>query len=421
MDEGGGLPLKARGMSKIWVFVDKLTKRLITVPLPEGNNAEDLTHVFLDRVVQHHGLPRKLVSDRDPRLASVVFQTMLRLWNVRSNMSTANHPQTDGQLESAVGTIVQMLRAFVGYNGVDWDLFLPAVTFAYNDSVHPATGFTPFELDSGGHPSTPASMLARELGVEVSLAAREQTASQFVAKVNANIQRARIRLDLARVQYEKNMSKLLRPADFEIGDLVYLNWAGAGKVGEPMGKLRPQWLGPFRIIDKRYNNAFRLELPRHMRIHNVVNARFLKRHVGSVESIQEAISLPQTEVVEVTAFRINIDSESWHRLEFQVITEPVDATTLGWLTALQVAELGGFALMLKRLEVGISVKRKADHHLGRSFQDDTFTEGTFMGIVSSFDPIDARFGKAYEIVYEDADSRWITDEDLVKFLRRNKL
>jgi hypothetical protein len=227
-------------------------------------------------------------------------------------------------------------------------------------------------------------------------------------------------LDLARVQYEKNMSRLLRPADFEIGDLVYLNWAGAGKVGEPMGKLRPQWLGPFRIIDKRYNNAFRLELPRHMRIHNVVNARFLKRHVGSAESSQGAISFPRTEVVDVTAFRIHIDSESWHRLEFQVITKPVDATTLGWLTALQVAELGGFALMLKRLEVGISNKRKADHHLGRSFQDDTFTEGTFMGIVSSFDPIDSRSGKAYEIVYEDADSRWITDEDLVKFLRRNK-
>ena len=420
MDECGGLPLTSRGMSKIWVFVDKLTKRLITVPLHEGNTAEDLTHVFLDRVVQHHGLPRKLVSDRDPRLASVVFQTMLRLWNVRSNMSTANHPQTDGQSESSVGTVVQMLRAFVGYNGADWDLFLPAVTFAYNDSIHPSTGFTPFELDTGGHPATPASMLARDLSAEVSAAAREQTAAQFVSKVNSNIQRARIRLDLARIRYEKNMTKLLRPADFQIGDLVYLNWAGAGKVGEPLGKLRPQWLGPFRIIDKRYNNAFRLELPRHMRIHNVVNARFLKKHVASVENAPEVVTLSPAVVVKILAFRISIDSEGWHRMEFQVVTNPVDVTTSGWLSALQVAELGGFALMLQKLENEATLSRKANHHLGMTFLDKTFTEGAFQGLVSSFDPIDARTGNAYEIVYEDADSRWITDEELVEFLSRRK-
>ena len=115
MDECGGLPTTPRGHSKVWVFEDKLSKRLVAVPMREGNDTEDLARAFLDRVVQHHGVPRRLVSDRDPRLASVVWQTAVRLWDVRLNISTASSPQTDGQSEVAIGSLTQMLRSFVNY------------------------------------------------------------------------------------------------------------------------------------------------------------------------------------------------------------------------------------------------------------------------------------------------------------------
>ena len=67
-------------------------------------------------------------------------------------MSSANHPQTDGQTERDNRTIVETLRAFVNYSQNNWDALLPFAEFAYNDSVHAATGFTPFYLDTGQHP-----------------------------------------------------------------------------------------------------------------------------------------------------------------------------------------------------------------------------------------------------------------------------
>ena len=97
MDECGGLPTTPRGHSKVWVFVDKLSKRLVAVPMREGNDAEDLARAFLDRVVQHHGLPRRLVSDRDPRLASVVWQTAMRATVGRSPEHVHGEQSTDGR------------------------------------------------------------------------------------------------------------------------------------------------------------------------------------------------------------------------------------------------------------------------------------------------------------------------------------
>jgi len=207
------------------------------------------------------------------------------------------------------------------------------------------------------------------------------------------------------------MEKVVRPGNFQVGQLVLLNWAAAGKVGDPLGKLRPQWLGPFRVLEGVFGNAYRLDLPAHMRIHPVVNIRFIKPYVVPFSETDKPLVLNPVKVHEIAVFRVVADADDFYRLEFQVSAAHVDATTIGWLTTLQVAQIGGFFLMVDFLSKAKDLKRISNHKLGTRVVDVSFSPGrSYVGIVSSFDPLDRR--SQYELVYEDADSRWVSGPEL---------
>jgi hypothetical protein len=418
MDELGGLPTTPRGNSKIWIFVCKLTKRLVAVPMRDGNDTMDVAWAFVRHVIQDHGLPRKLVSDRDPRLASAVWQEVTRLWNIRGNISTANSPQTDGQSESAVEAITQLLRAGVSYNGQDWDLLLPSAVFAYNDSCHPATGYSPFFLDTGRHPQTPAGLLARDLGIEHLPGIRERSAAEFVRKVNDTLLQARTRIGIEQQRLAAQMRKRVRPHELNVGDLVMLSWKAAGETGRPMGKLRPQWLGPFPITARKYDNAYELQLPANMRIHRVVNARFLKKF----EARELSSTLPAADehplITQATDFKIELEADGWHRAFVRVDTIPSRVETDGWMPVTTVADMGGFWAMAEMLRTLPELRRSANNFLGSMVHDSSFSQGAFWGTVSAFDPLET--DRAYEVSYEDGDSRWISLTKLKPLLAAGK-
>jgi transposase InsO family protein len=100
--------------------------------------------LYFEHVFRHCGLPAVLVSDRDPRFTSAFWQRLVQLTGTRLNMSTARHPQTDGQTERANRTLEEMLQAYVSPYQDDWDKSLSVVEFAYNNSEHASTKFTPF-------------------------------------------------------------------------------------------------------------------------------------------------------------------------------------------------------------------------------------------------------------------------------------
>ena len=418
-DELSGLPKTPRGNEAIWIFVDKLTKRLVTVALPKNTTSEDLAQVFLDRVVQHHGLPRVLVSDRDPRIASQVWRTVMKLWAVVTNTSTARSPQTDGQSESAVEAITQLLRTCVSHNGEDWDLMLPACTFAYNDSISAATGFTPFQLDTGGNPSTPASMMVRDLTLEVSPLARETTAAAFVDQVNKNVVRARIVLEKARLVMLRRMQNECQLTQLRVGEFVLLNWKAAGVTGEHLGKLRPQWYGPFQITAVRHHSSYDLQLPSTMRVVNPINIRYLKRFVSSTRDDVEPVRTADARVVKVCDFRIRVDHENWHQLELKVVSNPVAALFGMWITVDVVINGGGFEALMAFMESVPGLGHVSNNLVGRSISDADFSEGEFRGIVSAFDPVDP--AHQYECHYSDGDSRWMSYGDLKPKLVRHMI
>ncbi|GIM12912.1 hypothetical protein Vretimale_16115, partial [Volvox reticuliferus] len=124
--------------------------------------AEQTARLFFDNVVRLHGIPKSVISDRGPQFGGKFWASLGDLVNVRVNLSTAYHPQTDGQTERMNRTFGDMLRTYAGSNPRAWDTFLSAAEFAMNNAVNRSTGQSPFFLNYGFHPAIP---LARELDV----------------------------------------------------------------------------------------------------------------------------------------------------------------------------------------------------------------------------------------------------------------
>ena len=136
MDFITDLPLSDE-CDQLWVVVDRFTKMTHFIPLPkEGKSASDLARTFARKVWCHHGLPSDIVSDWDSRFTFAVWQEFLTLsGSIRPRMSTAFHPQTDGQTERLNQTIEAYLRSFISYEQDDWVSLQPMAEFAYNNST----------------------------------------------------------------------------------------------------------------------------------------------------------------------------------------------------------------------------------------------------------------------------------------------
>ncbi len=114
-----------------------------------------LAKIFFDTVVRLHGLPDDVVSDRDPKFTGHFWRALFKHIGVKLSMSTAYHPQSDGQTERDNRTLESILRNFVSTNFDNWDTLLPAAEFSYNNSKQKSTQETPFFLNYGMHPVTP--------------------------------------------------------------------------------------------------------------------------------------------------------------------------------------------------------------------------------------------------------------------------
>ncbi|GKE54554.1 putative reverse transcriptase domain-containing protein [Tanacetum coccineum] len=113
--------------------------------MKETNSMEKLTRQYLKEVVSRHGVPVSIKSDRDSKFTSHFWKSLNEALGTQLDMSTAYHPQTDGQSERTIQTLEDMLRACVIDFGKGWDRHLPLVEFSYNNSYHTSIKAAPFE------------------------------------------------------------------------------------------------------------------------------------------------------------------------------------------------------------------------------------------------------------------------------------
>ncbi|GJU65247.1 putative reverse transcriptase domain-containing protein [Tanacetum coccineum] len=145
MDFVTKLPKSSQGYDTIWVIVDRLTKSAIFMPMRETDPMDKLARMYLKEVVTKHGIPVSIICDRDPRFASNFWKSLQKALGTSLDMSTAYHPQTDGQSERTIQTLEDMLRACVIDFGNGWVKHLPLVEFSYNNSYHASIKAAPFE------------------------------------------------------------------------------------------------------------------------------------------------------------------------------------------------------------------------------------------------------------------------------------
>ncbi|GAU51348.1 hypothetical protein TSUD_412960 [Trifolium subterraneum] len=158
MDFVTGLPRNQKGEDSIWVIVDRLTKSAHFITVKSTYRASRYAEIFLEEIVKLHGVPLRIVSDRDPTFTSHFWRAFQKAMGTRLRMSTSNHPQTDGQSERTIQTLEDMLRACILEDGGNWSKHLHLIEFAYNNSYHASIGMAPYEalrrpieFDEGDH------------------------------------------------------------------------------------------------------------------------------------------------------------------------------------------------------------------------------------------------------------------------------
>lgn len=268
MDFIEGLP-DSRGFDCILVIVDRLTKMSLFIPTRKTLDTPDLANLFLTHVFSKHGTPSDIVSDRGKHFVSRFWSSLCSLLGIKSNLSTAYHPETDGQTERINQILEQYLRIYINYQQDDWADLLPLAEFAYNNTTHSATGVSPFFANKGYHPAITVELLD----------VPSTQASQVATDLDGLHQHLKDQLEVTLRQYATATQTRRSPNPaFEPGTRVWLD-ARNIRTRRPMKKLDHKRLGPFTVLDVVSTHARRLELPPSLNaIHNVFHVSLLEPH-----------------------------------------------------------------------------------------------------------------------------------------------
>ncbi|GJX54118.1 putative reverse transcriptase domain-containing protein [Tanacetum coccineum] len=272
MDFVTKLPKTTNCYDTIWVIVDRLTKSAHFLPMRETDPMEKLMKLYMKEVVTRHGVPVSIISDRDGRFTSLFWQALHKALGTRLDISTAYHPETDGQSERTIQTLEDMLRACVLDFGKNWDRHLPLVEFSYNNSYHTSIKAAPFEALYGRKCRSPVCWA--EVGdAQLTGPAIIHETTEKIVQIKSRIQAARDR--------QKSYANIRRkPMVFQVGDMVMLKvspWKGVVRFGK-QGKLNPRYVGPFKVIERVEMVAYKLKLPQQLsRVHNTFHVSNLKK------------------------------------------------------------------------------------------------------------------------------------------------
>lgn len=274
MDFVEGLP-KSQGKDVILVVVDRLTKYAHFISLSHPYTAQDIVTLFLDNVFKLHGLPKVILTERDPIFTSQIWQSLFKSLQVQLHLTTAYHPQTDGQTERVNQCLENYLRCMCFNSPRRWHYWLSLAEWWYNTSYHTSLKITPFQALYGFPPPMVAEVVipdCPDLSMQEQL--RNRRTAQQVIKDNLIKAQARIKHQADKHRYDR---------EFAVGDMVYLKiqpYRHTSLSTHRSLKLHSKYYGPFRVLERIGKAAYKLLLPDGCQLHNVFHVSQLKKHIG---------------------------------------------------------------------------------------------------------------------------------------------
>ncbi|GKD51356.1 putative reverse transcriptase domain-containing protein [Tanacetum coccineum] len=239
------LPRSSQGFDTIWVIVDRFTKSTHFLPIRENYPLDKLARLYLNKIVARHGIPVSIICDRDGRFTSNFWRSFQKALGTDISMSTAYHPETDGQSERTIQTLEDMLRACVIDFGKGWVKHFPLAEFSYNN--------------------------IREA---------QLTGPELIQETTKKIVLIKQRMQATQDRQKSYADRKRKPMEFEVRDRVMLKvspWKGVVRFGK-RGKLNLRYVGPFKVLAKVRKVAYKLELPQEFsRVHHTFHVSNLKK------------------------------------------------------------------------------------------------------------------------------------------------
>jgi transposase InsO family protein len=295
----------------IFVIIDRLTKYAYFIAYNEATDAKDMATHFIEHIASQHGVPEEIISDRGSTFTSKFWQELAAQLGINHKLSTAYHPQTDGQTERVNQVVEQYLRCYINYDQDDWVKWLPLAQYCYNSTKSATTKISPFFANYGYEPKMWHNPRTGPMNQQAIIEAEHlkelhDAIQQEILFVNQKIKK----------YYDAKRSP--EPI-FGEGDMVYLSRRNI-KTKRPSDKLDYKKLGPFRIIRKVSSVNYELDLPETMHCHPIF-------HIALLEPAEDDDE-PTQDCIEVEAIEPEYEVE--HILEYKVTREGQELYLVKW-------------------------------------------------------------------------------------------
>ena len=251
-----GLPRTPTRKDSILVVVDRFSKMAHFIACHTTNDASHVANLYFAHIVKLHGIPKSMVSDRDTKFLSHFWLTLWRKLGTKLKFSTTSHPQTDGQTEVTNRTLGTLLRALATKTPSKWEEHLPHAEFAYNRVPSKTTGLSPFMCVYGINPITPIDLTPFPTPHSFSSDAKSR-----VDEIKAIHGYVKAKIEKANEKVKTRVDKGRKFVSFEVGDYVWIHLRKERFPSKRKSKLSPRCDGPFKILEKINDNAYKVELP----------------------------------------------------------------------------------------------------------------------------------------------------------------